>query len=136
VPFNDLAAVAAVACIDKLAATDPYPRLFLLGERIRAGMQRIFDDAGISAVASGFGSCFNTYFVPKRPIHRQEDVRDIDAEMYVGLRLEGIARGVFEIPLNFKRSIIYATHTEADVDRLLETTEQSVHAVLARRVSA
>ncbi|MGY1745097.1 aspartate aminotransferase family protein [Blastococcus sp. SYSU D00695] len=126
-------AAAAVACIDKLEATDPYPELFRRGDRIRAGLQEVYDRAGVSAVAAGFGSCFNTYVIPQRPVRRHEDVLDNDDELYVAVRLANIERGVFEIPLAPKRSIIFTTHTDADVDRLLETTEESLQTVLARR---
>ncbi|MEU9823250.1 aspartate aminotransferase family protein [Pseudonocardia alni] len=132
---NPAMAAAASACIDKLAATDPYPEMFRLGDRIRTGMQEIFDEAGVSAVTSGFGSCFNTYFIPKRPVRRQEDVMDNDADLYVGLRLEGVRHGVFEIPLAFKRSIVSAAHTDTEVDRLLESTRASLRTVLARRAA-
>ena len=44
--------------------------------------------------------------------------------------------GIFELPLNLKRSHFSYAHTDEDVDRLLEATEEAVQAVLARaRVS-
>ena len=41
--------------------------------------------------------------------------------------------GIFELPLNLKRSHFSYAHTDDDVDRLLEATEASVRAVLDRR---
>jgi glutamate-1-semialdehyde 2,1-aminomutase len=41
--------------------------------------------------------------------------------------------GVFELPLNLKRSHFSYAHAEADVDRLLEATEAAVTTVLAAR---
>jgi glutamate-1-semialdehyde 2,1-aminomutase len=87
----------------------------------------------VSAVVSGFGSCFTTYFIPRRPVRRHEDLMDNDGELSVGLRLENLTEGVFEIPLALKRSILFTTHTDAEVDRLLEATETSLRTVLARR---
>jgi glutamate-1-semialdehyde 2,1-aminomutase len=41
--------------------------------------------------------------------------------------------GIFELPLNLKRSHFSWAHTDDDVDRLLEATEEAVQTVLARR---
>lgn len=41
--------------------------------------------------------------------------------------------GIFELPLNLKRSRFSFAHADEDVDRLLEATEAAVGAVLARR---
>ena len=41
--------------------------------------------------------------------------------------------GVFELPLNLKRSHISYAHTEADIGALLEATESAITTVLRRR---
>jgi glutamate-1-semialdehyde 2,1-aminomutase len=41
--------------------------------------------------------------------------------------------GVFELPLNLKRSHVSYAHTDSDIDHLLEATELSVRKVLASR---
>jgi glutamate-1-semialdehyde 2,1-aminomutase len=41
--------------------------------------------------------------------------------------------GIFELPLNLKRSHVSYAHTEQDIYRLLLATEEAVRAVLARR---
>jgi glutamate-1-semialdehyde 2,1-aminomutase len=42
-------------------------------------------------------------------------------------------QGIFELPLNLKRSHFSYAHTDEDVDRLIEGTEVAVAAVLAVR---
>lgn len=51
--------------------------------------------------------------------------------MFVGYRRKLLDHGLFELPLNLKRSHISYAHTDADVDRLIEGTEAAVRAVLA-----
>jgi len=51
----------------------------------------------------------------------------------VGYRRELMGHGVFELPLNLKRSHFSYAHTDDDVDRLLEATEASGRAFLAAR---
>lgn len=59
------------------------------------------------------------------------DLLNNDASMFVGYRRKLLDHGLFELPLNLKRSHISYAHTDADVDRLIEGTEAAVRAVLA-----
>jgi glutamate-1-semialdehyde 2,1-aminomutase len=44
-----------------------------------------------------------------------------------------MADGIFELPLNLKRSHVSYAHTDADVDRLLEATRRALRTVLRDR---
>ena len=70
-------------------------------------------------------------------VHGDERVRPKylanDVELFTGYRHELRKHGIFELPLNLKRSHFSYAHTDADVDRLLEATEAAVTTVLARR---
>lgn len=55
-----------------------------------------------------------------------------DAELFVGYRRALLPHGIFELPLNLKRSLISYAHDDADVDALLQATEQAVESVLSR----
>jgi glutamate-1-semialdehyde 2,1-aminomutase len=50
----------------------------------------------------------------------------------VGYRRALLPHGIFELPLNLKRSLISYAHDDADVDALLEATERAVESVLSR----
>ena len=56
-----------------------------------------------------------------------------DAELFTGYRRELMKHGIFELPLNLKRSHFSYAHTDDDVDRLLEATEVAVSTVLSTR---
>jgi len=45
---------------------------------------------------------------------------------------ELIKRGVFELPVNLKRSHVSYSHTDQDVDRTLRAAEESLRAALDR----
>ncbi len=81
---------------------------------------------------SGFGSVFVTYFLEGTPTS-YDDLLANDVELFVGYRRELMRHGIFELPLNLKRSHFSYAHTDEDVDRLLEATEEAVQAVLATR---
>ena len=56
-----------------------------------------------------------------------------DVDLFVGYRRELIKEGIFELPLNLKRSHFSYAHTDEDVDRLLEGTEAAVTRFLEAR---
>ena len=65
------------------------------------------------------------------PVESYDDLLANDVELFTGYRRELMKHGIFELPLNLKRSHFSYAHTDDDVDRLLEATEAAVTAVLA-----
>ena len=79
----------------------------------------------IPAVVSGYGSVFLAYFL-EGPVRNYDDLLRNDVDLFVGYRRELMKDGIFELPLNLKRSHFSYAHTDEDVDRLLEATEAAV----------
>jgi len=125
-------AAAAVATIDKLRSEPVHEHVFRLGERARAGLTELYARLGVPAVVAGFGSVFVTYFL-EGPVRSYDDLLRNDVDLFVGYRHEQMADGIFELPLNLKRSHFSYAHSDDDVDRLLEATERAVTTVLDRR---
>jgi glutamate-1-semialdehyde 2,1-aminomutase len=125
-------AAAALATIEKLQREPVHEHVFALGERTRRGLEELYGRLGIPAVVSGFGSVFLTYFL-EGPVRSYDDLLTNDVELFVGYRRELMKEGIFELPLNLKRSHFSYAHTDADVDRLLEATEVAVTRFLESR---
>jgi glutamate-1-semialdehyde 2,1-aminomutase len=125
-------AAAALATIDKLQREPVHEHVFRLGERARRGLRELYARLGVPAVVAGYGSVFVTYFL-EGPVRSYDDLLRNDADLFVGYRRELMKHGVFELPLNLKRSHVSYAHTDDDVDRLLEATEAAVTTVLAAR---
>ena len=123
---------AALATIDKLQREPVHEHVFRLGERARRGLTELYARLGVPVVVSGFGSVFVTYFL-QGPVESYDDLLANDVELFTGYRRELMRHGIFELPLNLKRSHFSYAHTDEDVDRLLEGTEAAVTAVLAAR---
>ncbi len=123
---------AALATIDKLEREPVHEHVFRLGQRARTGLQELYDGLGVPAIVSGFGSVFVSYFL-EEPVERYDDLLRNDVDLFVGYRRELMRHGIFELPLNLKRSHFSYAHTDADVDRLLEATDAAVTAFLATR---
>ena len=123
---------AALATIDKLQREPVHEHVFALGERTRQGLRELYARLGVTAHVSGFGSIFVTYFLEGTPTS-YDDLLANDVDLFTGYRRELMNHGIFELPLNLKRSHFSWAHTDDDVDRLLEATEEAVQTVLARR---
>jgi len=92
---------------------------------------KILPTAGVPALATGFGSIFVLYFM-HGPARSYDDLLRNDADLFVRYRRELIERGVFELPVNLKRSHVSYSHTDQDVDRTLRAAEESLRAALDR----
>ena len=125
-------AAAALATIQKLRREPVHEHVFRLGERTRRELAALYRRLEVPAVVSGFGSVFVSYFL-EGPVTSYDDLLANDVDLFVGYRRELMGHGIFELPLNLKRSHLSYAHTDDDVDRLLEATETAVETVLAAR---
>jgi glutamate-1-semialdehyde 2,1-aminomutase len=125
-------AAAAVATLDKLRREPVHEHVFRLGARVREGLTALYQSLDVPVVVGGFGSVFVTYFM-QGPVERYDDLLANDAELFIEQRREQLAHGVFELPLNLKRSHVSYAHTDQDIDHLLDAAEASARAVLGRR---
>jgi glutamate-1-semialdehyde 2,1-aminomutase len=123
---------AALATIAKLAGEPVHDQLFRLGARVRAGLEELYAEAGVPVVVGGYGSIFLPWFVAG-PVATSGDLRGHDRELFVGYRRALLEHGIFELPLNLKRSHLSYAHGDAQVDELLAATGIAVRSVLAGR---
>jgi glutamate-1-semialdehyde 2,1-aminomutase len=125
-------AAAALATIAKLEGEPVHEHIFALGDRIRAELAAMYARLGVPAVVSGFGSVFVTYFL-EGPVTSYDDLLRNDVDLFVGYRGALLDAGIFELPLNLKRSHVSYAHEEHHVGELVEATEVAVRSVLERR---
>ena len=123
---------AALATIRKMESEPVHEHIFRLGERARTGLRQAFDDLGVPAVVTGFGSVWVSYFL-EGPVVSYEDLLRNDAALYVGYRRRLLEHGIFELPLNLKRNHFTYAHTDDHVDELVEATAACVAAELSER---
>lgn len=123
---------AALATIEKMETEPVHEHIFRLGERARVGLREAFDDLGIPAVVTGFGSVWVSYFLDG-PVVSYDDLLRNDAALYVGYRRRLLEHGIFELPVNLKRNHFTYAHTDDHVDALVESTAACVAAELSRR---
>jgi len=117
---------AALATLRKLQTEPVHDHVFRLGDAIRKGLTEVFAELDVPAIAHGYGSVFVSYFMPGPEPRTYADLLANDAALFIGYRRRMFDHGIFEIPLNLKRSHVSYAHTESDVDALLEATRISV----------
>ncbi|MFE3198232.1 aspartate aminotransferase family protein [Embleya sp. NPDC059237] len=117
---------AALETLRKLREEPVHEHVFRLGERVRTGLAEMYTRLGVPAVVTGYGSVFVTYFMTGGVPRSYDDLLANDANLFIGYRRRLLEHGVFELPLNLKRSHISYAHTDADVDHLIAATELAV----------
>ena len=119
---------AGIAVMDIMEREPVHKRLFELGERLRTGMQGIFDDLDIEATMLGYGS-INAPIFAKGPFRNQEDILKGDAKKSIAFRSEMVKRGYMFIPAEPKRLVVSYSHTEADIDETLNVAADVLKAM-------
>jgi glutamate-1-semialdehyde 2,1-aminomutase len=122
---------AALATLRKLRTEPVHEHVFALGEKIRAGLTEVFAELDVPAVVTGYGSVFVSYLMSGPVPRTYTDLLRNDVGMFIGYRRRLAEHGVFELPLNLKRSHVSYAHTAADADRLVEATRAAVRDTLA-----
>jgi len=132
--FNGNAAsmAAAIATIGVLSdpEVDFYGHVRALGDRMRSGMRQITSDLDIPAVVTGLGSVFVTYFL-EGEVRGYRDLMRNDDHAYAEFHRRMTGAGSLMYPMALKRNHISLAHTEADIDRTLESAA-SVLAAMQR----
>jgi glutamate-1-semialdehyde 2,1-aminomutase len=126
------AMAAAVATIETLEREPVHEHLFALGDRMRAGLRKLSEDAGVPTVVSGYGSLYVMLFMDG-PLQSYDDVARNDKALFVAYRKQLVRRGVLEMPENIGRNHIMYSHTDADIDRSLEVAAEALAAALDER---
>jgi glutamate-1-semialdehyde 2,1-aminomutase len=133
---GNLPGVAAALATLEVMETEPvHEHIFRLGERMRAGLQRIVDEAGVEASPGGFGSLFVLSFFTGE-VRDHEDVARNNTELFLAYRRNMVRRGFFEVPENVGRSHIGYSHTADDVEATLDGARQALRSALDDRACA
>jgi glutamate-1-semialdehyde 2,1-aminomutase len=108
---------AALATVSILKRDNPYPRMFALGEKLRAGLKQHASDLGTDLLVQGLGPVVHTGFIDKEVV---SDFRDV--QHYDKAKLNRFIAGLHDAGLRvIGRGLWYisAAHTEEDIEKAL-----------------
>jgi glutamate-1-semialdehyde 2,1-aminomutase len=124
-PFNVAAALETIRLLEDGTV---HEHCFRLAKRAADGIQEIANELGIPMTVARFGSVFVPYFL-EGPIASYTDVLRNDNAADVAFRQGMCDEGIFMVPTALKRNHVSAAHTDADVDRTLETARRVLRAM-------
>jgi len=114
------------ASLDMLLADGVYRKLHAMGDSAIAGLREVFRRHRLKAIVQGFGPMFQIYFTERDAIQDYRDYcRYVDTERYSRFVHPLIDHGIYMTPSNGLHWIISTTHTEADVQKLIEAADQA-----------
>src|SRR5262249_2893023 len=116
--FQAIPMAAAVATLKKLHALDGANLMERAGSRFRQGLQAQADSRGVKIRQSG---------PPQMPVVLFED--DPDGTKAQFFCVEPLERGVYLHPVH--TMFLSCAHTDAEIDRALEATDEAFAAVAA-----
>jgi glutamate-1-semialdehyde 2,1-aminomutase len=122
---------AAKATLDELSRDGGalYAHLDRLGSRLRTGLQRVFDDAGVPAVVQGRGSMMQVYFIERPSVRTYREALGADEARFSRFAHSMLNRGVFVHPDQFEHWFLSGAHTDADIDRIVDAAADSARAL-------
>lgn len=126
---------AVIATIRALEDGKVHQHVYMLGDRIRKGLNEIIGRLEIDATAVGFGSIWVVYFKKEGPVHNYSDINGPDYHYAQDVRFRQlmIERGYWVSPVARKRAYISAALTVEDVDNTLDAAESALRQVRDER---
>jgi glutamate-1-semialdehyde 2,1-aminomutase len=125
---HPVSVVAALACLNKLMdrQLDVYGKLERLGRRLEDGQRDLFARYGVTACISRLGSASCVYFCEREPADWWDILEHHDHAFDLRYRRALIERGIYHFPVPVKQGSISFAHTNADIDRTLEATDDAL----------
>ncbi len=124
---HPFAAAAGLAVLSHLKdfKEEVYPFLDGKGERIRKGLQEVFNQEGVNAIVTGMGSLFQTHFPFERneilnsphSINERTDIEKREVEF----RIRMLNHGVHVMHGGGSLSL---AHSDEDIERMIEATRE------------
>ncbi|MHB0980357.1 MAG: glutamate-1-semialdehyde 2,1-aminomutase [Thermoleophilia bacterium] len=131
---NPLAMAAGVATLDVLRTGDSYEVLEARGARLEAGLTSAAEAAGVPARVQRVGAMLTTFFTG-RSVTDFPSAKTSDTERYGAFFRGMLERGVYLAPSQFEAAFLSTAHTEADIERTIETAGEVLGELGQRRRS-
>jgi glutamate-1-semialdehyde 2,1-aminomutase len=123
---HPLGCAAGLASLDILEEEGVYGRVFAQADKLRAGLQKVFDRERMGIRVFGEGPMWHMLFTDKAPVNWR-DVLAADAKKLGAMEVELIRNGLFVLPQN--RRFISIRHTDDDLEATYEAAGRACKAL-------
>ena len=120
---NPITMVAGCATVDTLKDGVVHKHIDGLGEKMRSGLQTIFDESEHPASVTGVGSTFGIHFQKEKPKSAGDTAKN-NLEMTKAYFRYMLERNIVYLSPTVSHSWISSPHTTEDVDEYLRVTEE------------
>lgn len=122
------ALAAAKKTLEIMQTEDVFERLYDCGDRIRSGLQKAADEAGVPVTVVGLGSEWAVYFQPTAPTNFREALRS-NGEQYSRWHALMVEGGIIQPAFpNGDRRLCAAT-SDDDIDLTIEVAQKAFLAI-------
>jgi glutamate-1-semialdehyde 2,1-aminomutase len=125
---HPLGCAAGLASLDVLEEAGVYQRVFAQADKLRAGLQKVFDDHRMGIRVFGDGPMWHMLFTDKIPVNWR-DILSSDLKKLAVMETELIRSGLFVLPQN--RRFISIRHTDEDLAATFEAAQRACRAFKA-----
>jgi len=123
---NPMSIAAGDVVLERFREPGLVARLDSLAERLRAGLDRLFDEHGVAARTTGAASIFQVHFTTAPPRYRREILAGDMPALHAFL-LGLIAEGVFWTPVH--PGLTCLAHTDDQMDEVIEAAGRVLDAM-------
>lgn len=116
-----LGCAAGLATLDILEAPGVYDRVFKMADRLREGLQAVFDRNNMGLLVFGQGPMWHMLFTDEEPQNWRDVISAANPKMAL-LEAEFLKNGLFVLPGN--RRFISIRHSEDDLEATFEIAER------------
>src|SRR6266850_868043 len=128
---NPLAMSAGIAALKQLTAPGLYERINKNADRLVAGLRKAITETKVPAQVNASHS-LGTIFFTDQPVSDYKGAKRSDTKRYARYFREMLNRGIFLAPSQFEAAFVSASHTSADIDRTIATTQEVLKFIAAQ----
>jgi glutamate-1-semialdehyde 2,1-aminomutase len=111
--------------MDLLEQPGVYDKVFAMADKLRDGLQRVFDKHDMGILTFGKGPMWHMLFTDKEPQNWQEVIAT-DTKRMAKFETELLRQGLFVLPGN--RRFISIRHTEDDLEQTFDAADRACRA--------
>lgn len=125
-PINTAAAIATIKTLQQQSV---YEAIDKSADLLYKGLYELFKKKGIETVISSNRSAFCVYFCKEQPFDFHDVIANHDFEFDLKFRKQLIKNGIYHIPVACKQGSVSYAHTEDDIYRTLEATQEVLKSI-------
>jgi len=130
---NPVSMAAGLATLKLLEEGEVYRHIGKLGDRLRSGLQEIFEAKNIPVQITGLGSIFGCHFTAERPVKDVRVMSRANKEIAAMFHRYLLDRGILLLTPEVIHGAISDAHTSRDIDYFLAASEKFAYSVVKSR---